>query len=881
MSFWSRISYVFRGDRLNREIDEEFAVHMEEAISAGDDPVEVRRTFGSPLRLREQSRDARIAGWLDNLRADLVFGWRQLLKRKVTTAAAILSLALAMGSCAGAFRLMDALLWRPLPVANADHLYSLSRSGIGFNGTFQTFDGWAYPDFKLMSAAVKEKAQLIAVSFPDRYDITYGSDEEMENPYIQYVSGAMFSAFGLKPALGHLLDERDDGAPRSAPYAVLSYDYWSNRFGRDPAVVGRTFRMGYDTFQIIGVAEKPFTGTAPGVVTSIFVPVCMNRWYAEPSSTWHNTFVIARPGVALEPLRQQLEAVSRAFETARLKGAHDAPRKIIDRFLNQRLNLEPAATGVSGLQSDYRKALNMIGALVVLVLLIACANVANLMTAQGAARAQELALRVSIGAGRRRIVQLILVQSAMLAIGAAALAAIFAGWAAPFVVSRINPPDDPARLILPADWRVLCFGLALIIAVILLFGAMPALRASAARPALALKAGGSPRVGRRMMFGLIAMQVAFCFLVLFVAGLFVVSFERIADRPLGFSSERLLLLDTVAQKPQPPVVWDQMAETLGNTRGVETVALSGWPLLAGGAWNSYVSLNGGPPGSILAFGLTVSPGWLAVMKIPLIAGRDLRISDTSPGQAVVNQTFVKTFFNGQNPVGKSYGMWSRKYQIVGVVADAPYRDLRESILPVAYVPFHEAAGTPQGALQPEGRATFVVRTISEDPLAVAATLRRRIAEAHVGLRVSNISTQAELVRDKTIRERLLAMLALFFAGVTLLLAAMGLYGVLNYSVLQRRREIAIRMAIGSPRTAIARLVGREIFAMIVVGACAGLVIGLESARYIESLIYQVKSTDPTILALSAGAIFLTALIATLPAVLRALNTDPSEIMRAE
>lgn len=880
MSLLSRIANAFRGDRLNREIGEELESHIEEAIAAGRDPEEARRALGSVLRHREAGHGFRVAGGLESLVADVRFGWRQLRRNRITSIAAVLSLALAMGACVGAFRLIDALLWRPLPVANADRLYSLSRSGIGFNGTFQTFDGWAYPDFKLMRTAVQDKAQLIAVSGADRYDITYGSDEEMEKPYIQYVSGSMFSAFGLKPALGRLLDERDDGASRSAPYAVLSYDYWSNRFGKDPSVVGRTFRMGFDTFQIVGVAEKPFTGTGPGVVTAIFVPVCMNRWYAEPSSTWHNTFLIAKPDVALEPLRQQLEAVSRAFETDRLKGAHDTPRALIERFLNQRLNLERASTGVSGMQSDYRKSLNMIGVLVVMVLLIACANVANLMTAQGAARAQELSLRVSIGAGRHRLVQLILVQSAMLAVAAAGLGAIFAGWAAPFVVSRINPPDDPARLILPADWRVFCFGLALIIGVIVLFGMVPALRASAVRPAMALKAGGRPHVGQRTMFGMIAMQVAFCFLVLFVSSLFVVSFERLASRPLGFSSERLLLLDTVAQNPQAPVVWDQMAERLANTSGVEKVGLSGWSLLAGGAWNSYVSRNGAA-GSILAYGLTVSPGWRDIMKIPLIAGRDLRASDTSPGHAIVNQTFVKTFFNGENPVGKSYGMWRHNYLIVGVVADAPYRDLRESILPVAYVPFHEAADTPEGALQPEGRATFVIRTIGEDPLALAATLRREIANAHVGLRVSNISTQDEVVRDNTIRERLLAMLALFFAGVALLLAAIGLYGVLNYSVLQRRREIGIRMAVGSPRRAIASLVSREIFAVIVVGACAGLVAGLESARYIESLFYEVKSTDPRMLALPVCAIFFTALVATLPAVLRALHTDPTEILRAE
>lgn len=881
MSLWSRISNALHRERLNREIEEELQSHVEEAIASGRDPQEARRAFGPMLRQQEAGHRIRVVGWIESLMSDADFGWRQLHRNKVTTTVAVLSLGLAMGSCVGAFRLIDALLWRPLPVANADHLYSLSRSGLNFNGAFSTFDGWAYPDFKLMRDAVEDKAQLIAVSFADRYDITYASDEEMEKANIQYVSGSMFSAFGLKPALGRLLTDANDGAPRSAPYAVLSYDYWSNRFGKDPAVIGRTFRMGNDTFQIVGVAEKPFTGTSPGVVTAIFVPVCMNRWYAEPSSTWHNTFLIPRPGVPLEPLRQKLEAVSRAFETDRLKDAHDAPREVIDRFLNQRLNLEPASTGVSLLQSDYRKALNTIGILVVMVLLIACANVANLMTAQGAARAQELALRVSIGAGRKRLVQLILVESAMLAVGAAALGIAFAWWAAPFVVSRINPPDDPARLLLPADWRVFCFGLALIIGVILLFGVIPALRASAVQPASALKGGERPHASRRMMHSMIAIQVAFCFLVLFVSGLFVTSFERLAHRPLGFSADRLLLLETIAQTPQPPVVWDQMAERIENSPGVEKVALCGWPLLAGGAWNSEVALNGGPPGSILAYGLTVSPGWLDIMKIPLIAGRDVRLSDTSPGQAVVNETFVKTFFKGESPVGRSYGMWGSNYQIVGIAADAPYRDLREPILPVAYVPFHEVADTSKGVIQPEGRATFVVRTGGGDPLVLGAMLRREIADAHVGLRVSNISTQAEVVRNKTIRERLIAMLALFFACVALLLASMGLYGVLNYSVLQRRREIGIRMAVGSPRSRIIRLVTINAFTMIGLGACAGVVLGLESARYFESLFYQVKATDADVLVLPACAILLTALVATLPAVLRALRTDPTEILRTQ
>jgi hypothetical protein len=262
-----------------------------------------------------------------------------------------------------------------------------------------------------------------------------------------------------------------------------------------------------------------------------------------------------------------------------------------------------------------------------LVLLIACANVANLMTAQAAARAREMALRVSIGAGRWRLVQLVLVESAILAFLAAAIGALFAWWSAPLVVSMINPPDDPARLALPADWRVLGFGFALTIAVALLFGLTPALRASAVKPASALKGGEDPHSRRRGMHALIAAQVAFCFLVLFVAGLFAVTFDRLSKQPTGFSAERILTLDAVAKPAQPPVFWNQVAEHLRTVPGVERVALAGWPLLSGNGWNDSVSIDGGPPSDDLAYFLKVSPGWTETMKIPFIDGRDFRAND--------------------------------------------------------------------------------------------------------------------------------------------------------------------------------------------------------------------------------------------------------------
>ena len=379
----------------------------------------------------------------------------------MTSAAAVLSLALAIGACTSAFRLIDALLLRPLPVAHPERLYALTHQGIGFDGKFQTGDNCEYPMFRQMRAAVKDDAELLAISYANRTDLTYGSDQEMEKAYRQYVSGWMFGSFGLRPALGRLLTEDDDLKPGAHPYAVLSYDYWSRRFGRDPKIIGRTFRMGNDLFQIVGVADQRFTGIEPGTMNDIFVPTMMSPYVNNANSTWFRTLIRLKPGVAIEPVREKLQAAFRTFREERVKTMSGLPQQTLDHFVSQKVLLEPAPTGVSQTQKDYRRSLAALGLLVALVLLIAAANVANLMTAQAAARAREMALRVSIGAGRWRLVQLVLVESAMVAFLAAAVGGWFAWWSAPFVVSRINPPDNPARLSLPADWRVLGFALAL------------------------------------------------------------------------------------------------------------------------------------------------------------------------------------------------------------------------------------------------------------------------------------------------------------------------------------------------------------------------------------------------------------------------------------
>jgi putative ABC transport system permease protein len=885
MGLWRRMASVFRGGRVNRELDEEMEAHIAEAMEHGRDAAEVRRAFGSALRHRDESRDFRVLGWLDALRADAVFGWRQLAKTKVTTLAAVLSLALAIGACTAAFRLIDALLLRPLPVAHPERLYDLTRLQIGPDGKSGVFDGWAYPDFQRMRAAARGQAELMAVSYAQKMDLTYKSDQEIERAYLQYVSGWMFPTLEIRPALGRVFAESDDETPGAHPYAVLSYDYWTHRFGADRAVLGRTFRMGNDLYQIIGVAQEGFTGTEPGTIIDIFLPTMMDRRVMAKDSTWHRTLALVNTDTVMEPMRQKLEQTSRAFEEERAKSWSQAMSpKEIEAWLNQRLLLEPAGTGISNLQSETTRPLEVLAGLVGLVLLIACANVANLMTAQASARAREMAVRVSIGGGRWRLAQLMLVQSAWLALVAGALGGLFAWWAGPFVVSLINPPDNPARLAMPADWRVLGFGLALALGVTLLFGLAPALRASSVNPVSALKGGEDPRAKRRLMHALVAAQVAFCFVVIFVAGLFAATFERLSHEPTGFSTDRLLLLETVAKTPQPLQFWDQVAEHLRRVSGVETVALADEALLGGSSWNNFVSINGGPPNGVLSYMRAVSPGWLDAMKIGLLDGRDFRAGDTHPGAALVNETFAKTFFDGVDPVGKTFELVMDEgarlhYEIVGYVRDVRYRNLREPILPQFYVPFHFV--DEKGQWRKRGGGILVVRTKSDNPSTLASALRQEVPRARPEFRVSNLQTQIEINESHTVRERLLATLALFFAGVAVVLSGVGLYGVLHYSVLQRRKEIGIRIAVGAQGSRIATLVTAEIFVTVLIGAMAGLLLGTLSARLLESLFYQVKVTDWNMIALPWAMLLTTALIAATVPALRAVRMNPMQILRTE
>lgn len=661
---------------------------------------------------------------------------------------------------------------------------------------------------------------------------------------------------------------------------MLSYDYWTRRFGRDGSVIGRRLQVGNDLYEVIGVAPADFTGTEPGAFTDIFLPNAMFEGVTHDDWSWFRTYILMRRGGSKTVVRERLQSIWTKVQTERAKGFTGWPADRRANYLRQRVVVQPATGGLSFLQHSYRIALLSIGGIVGLVLLIACLNVANLLTGQAASRTREMALRVSIGAGKLRLIQLVIVESALLATLATSIGLLFAWWSAPFLVSRISSPDNPTRLNLPMDWRCLLFVTALSAGATLLFGLLPALRASSTNPGVAMKGGDNyggenPGSRRWLMYGLIATQVAFCFVIHFAADAFVTTLRRLSNQPTGFSAEGILNLETVASRERPIEVWFQAADHLQAVSGVETVAIADVPLFGGSTSNGFVSTGGKQPSPVLALFLSVSPGWLQTMRIPLLEGRDFRRNDAAPGSALVNLAFAKEYFGGEDPVGKSFTRGKQVYRVIGLVANAQYRSAREPNEPIAYIPLRS---DPTGGLR---RATFVVRTRNSNPYALATLLRREVSRGSPELRVSNIRAQRELNEAQTIRERLLANLALFFAGVALLLAGIGVYGVLDYSVLQRRRELGVRIAIGASAREIATEVSAGIIGTVLIGVLAGIAAGLVLEPRIEMLLYQVKATDSAILAFPLLTITAMTLLSVIPAVIRGIRINPVEMLRSQ
>jgi predicted permease len=875
-----RVLGTLRRGRSDADLQEELRLHMElaaeEAQRRGEPVRSARMRAGGATQAMDAIRDQRGWPWLQSLFADSVFAIRQLNKHRTATVAAILSLGLAVGATTAAFRLVNAVLWRTLPVAEPERLFVLAWNAVSAQGETEHRDEFDYLTFRRYSQAAAQQAELMMVGLAGRSQIIeFDTAGETERATRQYVSGNVFPVFGFQPALGRLLTRSDDVNPGGHPVAVISYNYWTRRFARDTSVLGKTFRLGTQSFEIVGVAPRGFTGTEPGRMTDVYIPATMNVQALDPSRvvSWFRIWVQPRRGVSAEQARLTLQA-----EVIREHQERSAT------YLSEQLLLEPAGAGASGPQRSLRRPLLILSALVVLVLLVACTNVANLLTAQAVTRTREMALRVSIGAGQWRLIQLVLIESLLLAMGASVAGALFAWWAAPFVVSLVDL-GEPLELVLDADWRTIAFGVALTMAVTGLFGLAPATRASCVQPLAGLKERVDGYAHRRVTRTLVGAQMTFCVFVLFVAGLLVMTFSNLAARSLGFEYEHLLLVDAeTAPGRDLAQTWTGLMDRLRATAGVESVAFAGWVPLSGNGWTPTVGVPGQPNLQKPSLFLPVGPGYFEAMHVGMVAGRDFTANDHAPsvttdkqlipGVGIVNEAFARVLFGGENPIGKTVTVSLNglpPMEIIGLVRDSAYDNVREPMRPIVYVPLESRDG--------DGR-TLIVRTVG-DPIAAVPAVRVELSRARADFRALQVSPYSTMVKRQMVLERLLAILSLFFATVALLLAGIGLYGVLNYAVIQRRHEIGVRMALGARAADVVRRVVTEILGPVGVGSIVGLAGGLAFGGVIERILFEVKASDATSIAAPLLTLAFAAAVAALPPAIRAVRIDPAQTLRSE
>jgi predicted permease len=867
--------------RTDADLQAELQAHLDLAREAGDR--DARAVAGGVAPAMDHLRDQRGLPWLDALMSDVKFGWRRLRKTPRSSLTAILSLALAIGATTGAFRLIDALLLRPLPVSEPHRLFAVGTTSLDTSTKqWDLREEFDYPSYVAFSQALGEDADAMVagMTYPGRFILYPGADPEVVPR--QLVSGNFFGTLGLTPAAGRLLTPADDDNAAAAPVAVLGYDFWRRRFGGDPAVVGRRIHSGKQPIEIVGVASKGFTGTEPGSITDLYMPARYNRQALDNRNwTWMRIWLRAAPGVSEERIEQRLQAALHHQLLEHVKTLPPGtPKDEIDAYLSGGARLLPASAGSSRLQKTFSTPLWVLLALAGLVLVVACVNVASTQLSQSMARQHEMALRVSIGASRSRLVRLLLIESSLLAGAAAVLGVLFATWAAPIVVLMISDAERPVRLVLDLDWRALTASGLLAIVVTLLFGLLPAARASSIRPLGLLRAIQPPR-SRRLAHALVAGQMAFSVALLFVTGLFVASFIRISTRPLGFAPDKLLVLQTEGRTAHPPAVWTTMLAELSRTPGVESASMAGWAPLSGNRWTGRVRVEGRTVEGESPFFLDVSAGYFKTLGLQLTRGRDFGPDDQAPavtddkrpraGVAVVNEVFARAYFGGADPIGRRFYVGPRDVdvpvEIVGLVSNAAYLSVKEDLRPTVYVP-----------IDPRENGAIFVRAAG-DPASMGATLSREIARIRPDLRVTGVQPQSLLVSRQLRQDRVLATISVFFAAVAVLIAGIGLYGVVSQSVVHQQRDMAIRMALGARALQVIGSTAGRIAIAASAGGLIGLVLGVLASRPIESLLFQASSGEVTSLAGPLAALVLVMALSALPPLVRAIRINPVRALR--
>jgi putative ABC transport system permease protein len=840
---------------------------------------------------------------------DLRVAIRVLRAAPIVTSIAILSLALGIGANTAIFSLVNSLLLRTLPVAEPERLVMLSAT---------TRVGTAAWNYGLWEEIRRRAPQMFdgavawsAAEGENRLRLSTASGE-VQAVDGTYVSGNFFTTLGVPALLGRTFMPTDDvrGGGTEGPVAVISYGMWQRRFGGNANVIGTSLVIERVPFTIIGVTPPEFFGAEVGRTFDVALPINAEQSIRgkdsaiDGASAWLSIMVRLKPGQSAEAATSLLRSVQpqirEAVVPANLPPAAQDPalRQLADQvFLKDPFTLVPASLGTSRLRQRYQQPLLVTLVVVGLVLLIACGNIANLLLARAAARRHELSVRLALGATRWRLVRLLLVEALVLA-GIGALAGlVFARWAGPMLVSQLSTSVTRVALDLSLDWRVLAFTVAVTGATAVLFGTAPAFKARRVAPIDALKEQGRVALGDArtgLSSGLVVAQVALSMVLIVAAGLLVGTFQRLATLPLGFDSDRVLIVNVdVTRAPIDPATrvpfFHQLVAAVAGVAGVARAGGSMATPVAGGGMLGFIDLPGAPPpqpepgpvpfwNSRTIMLNEITPGWLATYGTPVLAGRDVDERD-APGAlpvALVNEAYAHKFLRGRNPIGETVmfaGGEDSPRTIVGVVSDAVYISVRDGVRPTVYIPLAQRDAGNKGP-----NVTISVRPSAGSP----ALLVPRVAAALIAVD-RNLTFTFRPLQDRVdaslTQERLVALLTGFFGVLALLLAGLGLYGVTSYAITRRRAEIGIRMALGAEPAGVVRLVLVRVFMLVALGVIIGTMVSLWSSRFITSLLYDLQPRDAVTLVTAAVTLAAVGAIAGWLPAYRASRTDPAQVLR--
>jgi predicted permease len=829
---------------------------------------------------------------MDQILADIRFAGRTILKNPGFAAVVVLTLGLGIGANTAIFTLMDQVLMRPLPVKDPHQLVLLDGPG-PFSGRTHNNRTFSHPMYLALRDGASSVFQGTLARFSTDATLTWRG--RSERVFVESVSGNYFEVLGVGPTIGRTITPDDDRTAGGAPVVVLSHGFWKRRFGGDPAVVGQSITINGRPMDVIGVAARDFQGIEVGAVVDVFVPLTMKAaltptWddLANWRSRWVNVMARLAPGVSFE---QAVAGANVAYSQALnedIKTLEKWSDKNKARFLAKKLELKPAATGMSSLREQVSAPLVVLMAMVGLVLLIACANVANLLMARATARQKEVAIRLSLGASRGRIIRQLLVESVILALLGAAAGVVLATWTGDLLLRALPFEGASQTLSSEPDLRVGLFTLGVSLLTGILFGLAPALQIT--RPAVAhtLKDEAAAVIGGaggRLRRGLVVAQVALSLLLLVGAGLFARSLHNLRQLEPGFEAERLLVFAV-----DPPLAgYDQtrvrdfavrLQRELQSVPGVQTAAPALAPIMADSVWRSTIQVDGyqSKEGEDMSPQVNaVAPTFFATLGAPLAGGRDFDARDVlgAPKVAIVNETLARYFWKDQNPIGKRFGFRRDDkidIEVVGVVKDAKANSLREEIPRMIYVPLDQ---------QPEISGLVVYARTSMPEATVVPALRQAVGRLDSTLPVYNLKTMQTQISESLFVERMVSALSAAFGLLATLLAAVGLYGVMSYSVSRRTREIGIRLALGAPRQRVLAMVLREVGLLGLWGLCLGLPAALALARLLRAQLFGLAPHDPLTLASATILLACVTLAAGLVPARRAMRVDPMLALRYE